>query len=125
MNLRLAALPPLLRGLGTSVLVFASLLVGASEYRQAKLARDVLERARERLHEQAVSATSGEGLEALTRELTMLRLQLSESSLAGEVLANPWFQVLGAIGTLMVAASFFVEAYQRLRPPHGPPPVDP
>lgn len=67
------------------------------------------------LQQQAQSATPGEGLDALTRELTLLRLQLSESSLAGEVFANPWFHALGALGTLLVAASFFVEAGQRIR----------
>lgn len=115
MNWRHAAVPPLLRGVGTSVLVFASLLVGVSEYRQGRAAREALELVRGGLQQQAQSATSGEGLDALTRELTLLRLQLSESSLAGEVFANPWFQVLGALGTLLVAASFFVEAGQRIR----------
>ncbi len=124
MNWLHPALPPLLRGLGTSLLVFASLLVGFSEYRQGKAARAALETLRERLHEQALPDAGVTGIDALTRELTLLRLQLSESSLAGEVFANPWFQLLGALGTLMVAASFFVEAFQRRRPEPRAPATD-
>lgn len=125
MNWGHPALPPLMRGLGTSILVFASLLVGASEYQQGKATRDALELARQRIHEQALSASSGEGIDALTREVSLLRMQLSESSLAGEVLANPRFQLLGALGTLLVAASFFVEALQRWRPSSADANADP
>ena len=119
MDWRHPALPPLLRGLGTSVLVLASLLVGMAEHRQGEALRAGLERAQQRIAQEAQVARSSEGVEGLTREINLLRLQLSEADLAGQVFANPWFQLLGALGTLLVATSFFVEAAQR-RVPSSP-----
>lgn len=117
MNWRHSALPPLLRGLGTLLLVLASVLVGFAEHHQGEQARIALEQAHERVEQEARAARSGEGLEALTREISLLRLQLAETDLAGQVFANSWFQLLGALGTLLVATSFFVEAAQRRRVP--------
>jgi hypothetical protein len=126
MEWRHPAFPPLLRGLGTSVLVSASLLVGIAEHRQGEAARAALERAQQRIEGEARAARAGQGIEALTREVSLLRRQLSETGLAGQVFANPFFQVLGALGTMLVAGSFFVEAAQRCgpaspRPPEGGP----
>lgn len=113
MDWRHPALPPLLRGLGTLLLVLASVLVGFAEYRQGAAAQVALERAHDRIERQASAAIAGDGVQALTREISLLRMQLAETDLAGQVFANPWFQLLGALGTLLVAASFFVEAAHR------------
>jgi hypothetical protein len=124
MDWRHPSLPPLLRGIGTAVLVLASLLVGVAEQRQGEALRAGLERAQQRVEDEVRRARDGQGVDALTQEVRLLRLQLSESDLAGQVFANPWFQWLGAVGTLLVAGSFFVEAAQR-RAPSGedaPPP---
>jgi hypothetical protein len=110
------ALGPLLRGLGTTVLVFASLLVGVAEHQQAEQARAVLERSQHRIEAEVEAAQEGAGVDALTREVGLLRRQLAESSIASEVIANPHFQLLGLLGTLLVALSFFVEAWQRRQP---------
>ena len=111
------ALGPLLRGLGTTVVVFASLLVGIAEHRQAAQAREALERSQQGIEAQIEAAQKGAGIEALTREVGLLRRQLADSSVVSEVFANPRFQLLGLFGTLLVALSFFVEAWQR-RGPH-------
>lgn len=110
-------LPPLLRGLGTLLLLVTSLAVGVSEYRQAAEAPAARDQAWQRL-----GAAAGEGGATLAGEVRLLRLQMQESDLAGQVFENPWFQLLGALGTLLISASFFVEAAQR-RPQAGP--VDP
>ena len=107
------ALGPLLRGLGTTVVVFASLLIGIAEHRQAAEARAALESSQQRIEAQIDAEQGSEGVEALTREVGLLRRQLAETSLVSGVFANPWFQVLGLFGTLLVALSFFVEAWQR------------
>lgn len=122
MDWRAPHLPPLLRGLGTLVLLVTSMAVGLAEYRQAAEAQALRDQARQRL---AAVAAEGEGngrVASLAEEVRQLRLQVQESDLAGQVFENPWFQVLGALGTLLISASFFVEAAQR-RP--RPAPDDP
>ena len=107
-------LPPLLRGLGTLLILLTSALVVTVERRdnaeraeQAHLARIALKA--ERSLQQGRADT-----DALAIELRLLRLQLQDNDLADEVFENPWFQWLGLLGTGLIAASFFAE-WQRER----------
>ena len=102
-------LPPLLRGLGTLLILLTSALVVTVERRdnaeraeQAHLAR--ISRKAERSLQQG-----GADTDALAIELRLLRLQLQDNDLADEVFENPWFQWLGLLGTGLIAASFFAE----------------
>ena len=113
MDWRLPSLPPLLRGLGTLLVVVASVVVGVAEHRQAVQMQADIAEARERVEAEAGAALADRRTEALTREIQRLRLQVQEHGLAGEVFENPWFQVLGVLGTLLIAASFFLEAWQK------------
>ena len=102
-------LPPLLRGVGTLLILLTSALVVTVERRdnaeraeQAHLARISLKA--ERSLQQGRADT-----DALAIELRLLRLQLQDNDLADEVFENPWFQWLGLLGTGLIAASFFAE----------------
>ena len=102
-------LPPLLRGVGTLLILLTSALVVTVERRdnaeraeQAHLARIALKA--ERSLQQGRADT-----DALAIELRLLRLQLQDNDLADEVFENPWFQWLGLLGTALISASFFAE----------------
>lgn len=102
-------LPPLLRGVGTLLILLTSALVVTVERRdnaesaeQAHLARIALKA--ERSLQQGRADT-----DALAIELRLLRLQLQDNDLADEVFENPWFQWLGLLGTGLIATSFFAE----------------
>ena len=89
-------LPPLLRGVGTLLILLTSALVVTVER------RDNAERA-EQAHLARISLKAERSLQQL------LRLQLQDNDLADEVFENPWFQWLGLLGTGLIAASFFAE----------------
>jgi hypothetical protein len=102
-------LPPLLRGLGTLLILLTSALVVTVERRdnaeraeQGHLARIALKA------ERSLQSDQGKP-DALATEVKLLRLQLQDNDLADEVFENPWFQWLGLLGTGLIAASFFAE----------------
>ncbi|CAN4279751.1 hypothetical protein LJR125_002638 [Pseudoxanthomonas sp. LjRoot125] len=103
------SLPPLLRGLGTLLILLTSALVvtverreNAARVEQAHIARVALKAEESRQPRRA-------GTNALTQEVKLLRLQLQDNDLADDVFENPWFQWLGLLGTGLIAASFFAE----------------
>ena len=103
------SLPPLLRGLGTALILLTSALVvvverGTDDDTAAIAAMRPL----------AVKAEAGlhrgdAGADALATEVRLLRLQLQDNDLADDVFENPWFQWLGLLGTALISASFFAE----------------
>jgi len=103
------SLPPLLRGLGTALILVTSALVVVVErtpdddaVSRAAMAQLTI-KAQEALHH-------GErGTDALATEVRLLRLQLQGNDLADDVFENPWFQWLGLLGTALISASFFAE----------------
>lgn len=103
------SLPPLLRGLGTALILLTSALVVTVERRTNDDAAALA--AMTQLAVKAEEAThQGEtGTDALTTEVRLLRLQLQGNDLADDVFENPWFQWLGLLGTGLIAASFFAE----------------
>lgn len=114
-------LPPLLRGLGFLLILLTSLVVGVSEHRQDAQVRARLAQAHARVEAEAAAALAGGRIDALTREVRLLRLQLQEDDLADKVFENPWFQLLGSLGTALLAVSFFIEARAK-RPRRRAPP---
>ena len=108
--------PPLLRGLGFSLVLHTSLVVGVAEHRQESRISERVALLREQVHEDAAITDGRRPSEAIARELRLLRLQLQEQDLAERVFENRWFQLLGILASALIAASFLYEA--RLRWPH-------
>jgi hypothetical protein len=108
------AWPPLLRGAGTLLILVASAFALAIE--GGDIERRYL--VAERPPAGAVSAVrpaAQDELVTLAREIRLLRLR--DDDLSDRVLRNALFQVLGLLGTAVLAASFFVEAWQKRVPP--------
>ena len=103
-------LPPLLRGMGFLIILLVTVAVGATERRQYVRAQAKMEQMRAGLDADRSAASADGQLDALTREVRLLRMQLQEKDLSDEVLENPWFQFLGALGTGLITASFLLEA---------------
>lgn len=95
-----ASLPPLLRGLGTSLLLLSAALTVVYE-------RDKDETTR--LSPVVVTAPAAPSPDPVLLELRQMRAELAEDRLADDVFENPWFQWLSLLGTGLIAASFFVE----------------
>jgi hypothetical protein len=96
------SLPPLLRGLGTSLLLISATLTVWYE--------------RQDLHGDAQAALAQmppSERQTLLQQLQRLNLHVEQDALADEVFENPWFQWLSLLGTGLIAGSFFVES--RLR----------
>lgn len=101
------ALPPLLRGIGTTLILIAALVAFSVTHRHA-----------ERQKEDARASSGGPsrpvpGIGELTREIADLRAEVEEDSAVQEALENPWFEWLGFLGTATIASSFFAESYMR------------
>ncbi|WP_157981460.1 hypothetical protein [Cognatilysobacter tabacisoli] len=131
MRIHPEAMPPLLRGLGTALILLVSAAVIVAE-RGAQ--RDAAARAAAvevaRIAEAAQPSPGADradraDLAALVDELRLLRLQLARDELSDEVFENAWFQVLGLFGTGLIAASFLLEARRKARPPTGAGSADP
>lgn len=99
------ALPPLLRGLGTALILLTSALVVVVERNATD---DDAPAAATSARIEAAAGGAG-GVDALTAEIRLLRLQMRDNDLADEVFENPWFQWLGLLGTALISASFFAE----------------
>lgn len=119
------AMPPLLRGLGTALILLVSAAVIVAErgaQRDAAARAAAVEVAR---IAEAADPAPGADLAALVDELRRLRLQLARDELSDEVFENAWFQMLGLFGTGLIAASFLLEARRKARPPAGAGSADP
>ncbi|WFC43359.1 hypothetical protein [Pseudoxanthomonas sp. SE1] len=103
------SLPPLLRGLGTTLILLTSALVVTVERREDTDPTGHAAMARLALQAEEAAHRGESGSDALATEVRLLRLQLQDSDLADEVFENPWFQWLCLLGTGLIAASFFAE----------------
>lgn len=103
------SLPPLLRGLGTLLILLTSALVVTVERRENAARVDQAHIARVALKAEESRHPGRADTNALTQEVKLLRLQLQDNDLADDVFENPWFQWLGLLGTGLIAASFFAE----------------
>lgn len=104
------ALPPLLRGLGTTVILVAtvvSLAMARGQHRSPTSLRLPLARP-------AAAPPSQSGHTApsdldLAREIAALRQEVADDSMLEEVFENPWFELCGLAGTAVITSSFFLE----------------
>ncbi len=103
------SLPPLLRGLGTALILVTSALVVVVERRTNDDAAAIAAVAQLAVKAEEARHHGEAGIEALVTEVRLLRLRLQSNDLADDVFENPWFQWLGLLGTGLVAASFFAE----------------
>lgn len=92
------SLPPLLRGLGTSLLLISAALTVGYERAQMQAAETA-----------PLAHISPVERAALIAQLHRLHVRLDDNDLADEVFENPWFQLLSLLGTGLIAGSFFVE----------------
>ena len=103
-------LPPLLRGLGFALVLLTSVAIGMKEHRANVETRARIVEARARMDAVAAAALDNPRSDAIAREIQLLRLQLQEQDFTDRVFENPVFQLLGSLGSALVAASFFLEA---------------
>ncbi|CAN7256100.1 hypothetical protein LJR143_001016 [Pseudoxanthomonas sp. LjRoot143] len=103
------SLPPLLRGLGTALILLTSALVVTVERRTHDEAAALTAIAHLAVKAEEARHQGETGAAALATEVRLLRLQLQGNDLADDVFENPWFQWLGLLGTGLIAASFFAE----------------
>lgn len=105
-------LPPLMRGIGFLIIFATSLVVGAVEQGERK---ELLNRIDEMEAQDPSACVDGlnSASSRLMQEVRILRIQLEADDLADSLLENPWFQALGALGSLVVALSFIYEAMLR------------
>jgi len=109
-------LPPLLRGVGTTAVLFAtvySVIVASGNVRTEQAHREALH-AQEEAEAKAQPAELRE-LAALKVEVEDLRRSADEESIADEVIENPWFTWVGFLGTAIIASSFYAESFLRGR----------
>lgn len=103
-------LPPLLRGLGFTLVLLTSVAIGMREHRANVETRARILDARARMDAVAAAARDNPRSDAIAREIQLLRLQLQEQDFTDRVFENPVFQLLGSLGSALIAASFFLEA---------------
>lgn len=103
-------LPPLLRGLGFALVLLTSVAIGMKEHRANVETRARIVAARARMDAAAAAAMDNPRSDAIAREIQLLRLQLQEQDFTDRVFENPVFQLLGSLGSALIAASFFMEA---------------
>ena len=103
-------LPPLLRGLGFSLVLSTSIVVGMAEHREQADRQERAQDVRARVEAERSKTLADRQLDPLAREVRLMRLQIEDDDLADSVFENPWFQLLGSLGTGLIAASFFLEA---------------
>jgi hypothetical protein len=118
--------PPLLRGIGFLLVLVTSLAVGVTEYRADARTRAKAAHAKAKLDAMAATSAESRDVDAIATEIRLLRLQMQDEDLTDRVFENPWFQILGALGTGLVAVSFLCEARakwpRRPDPERTPPP---
>jgi hypothetical protein len=103
-------LPPLLRGLGTTVVLIGTVVALVT-------ARRDLEQLRSRRQASPLATAFGSGsqptLALVAKELQELRGEEHDDNIVEEVFENRWFEWLGLLGAGLVSGSFYVETFLR------------
>jgi hypothetical protein len=100
--------PPLPRGIGT-LLVLIAAVVAFCISREHDRNRD----AGPSGNRSVAAKVTGEEVAALASEVRELRAEAEQESVVEEVVDNGWFDCIAFAGTVVIAASFFAEAYVR------------
>ena len=101
-------LPPLLRGIGTTIILIAALI----SFSVARQSTD--QQRKEREEAASISAPASSELARLSEEVEDLRLETEEDTIVEKVFENRWFEWLGFVGTAIIASSFYVEALLKI-----------
>jgi hypothetical protein len=104
------ALPPLLRGLGTTVILVATVVSLATARGQQRPPTSLrLPLARPAAAPPAQGGHTAPSDLDLAREIAALRQEVADDSVLEEVFENPWFELCGIVGTTVITSSFFLE----------------
>jgi len=99
------ALPPLLRGIGTTLVLTATVVA----FVIARHGADVKMSASPPLAASNLPRDAQAELNSLTAEVRELRHEVEHENVVEEVLENRWFEWLGFTGTAIIASSFYSE----------------
>lgn len=105
------SIPPLLRAIGTTVILVAT-LVGAIQARMELKAAHAAQQAAKQSGGTTAGAANADhspALDALAKEVGELHQAAQEESIVDDVVLNPWFEFLGMAGTGIVAMSFYAD----------------
>lgn len=108
-------MPPLLRGVGTSVILFATVLSFAAAREDPRAGLGGRPPASRPAATAATQPSPSAWPPEIAGEIAELRREIADDSVLEEVVENPWFEVGGFAGTACIAASFFVEHALRRR----------
>lgn len=104
------ALPPLLRGLGTTVILVATVVsLATARINQRPTASVRLPLARTAAAAAPKPARPAPLDPDVAREIAALRQEVADDSVLEEVFENPWFEMCGIVGTAVITSSFFLE----------------
>ena len=98
--------PPLFRGIGTTVILVATVI-------SFSMARHPGGSPLAYPGRPGPGAAMTPRVAELEREVAELRREAADDHLVEEVIGNPWFEVLGFIGTGFIGASFYLEWWMR------------
>src|SRR5271154_4792338 len=105
------SLPPLLRGIGTTIVLFATIFTVIAARREVQTDRIKREAIYMKAKADAeAQAAAVRNLAELKAEVQDLRSGMREEGVAEEVIKNPWFDWVGFLGMLIIAMSFFLES---------------
>jgi hypothetical protein len=101
-------LPPLLRGIGTTLILIGTVVAFVSARRDIEH-----HRAKRQSFAPIPAYSSQPTLDLVAKELQDLRAETLNENLAEEIVENRWFEWLGVFGAGVASASFYVEALMR------------
>ena len=101
-------LPPLLRGIGTTLILIGTVVAFLSACRDIDH-----NRAKTQSFAPVPAYRSQPTLDLVAKELQELRAETQTENLAEEIFENRWFEWLGVFGAGVASASFYVEALMR------------
>jgi hypothetical protein len=104
------SLPPLLRGVGTTVVLIAAVVafvVARRDVEKHRLKREAIQ------VQASAQRQPDRDFGALASEIHELRTGVEHESIAEEVLENRCFEWAGFLGMAMIAGSFYAEWYIR------------
>lgn len=104
------AIPPLLRGVGTTIILIAAVFTFF-------VARRDVERHRTMRETNEARRQPSSDVKSLASDIQELRGEVEHENIIEEVLENRWFEWMGFIGSGFIAGSFFAEFYIRRSKP--------
>ena len=102
--------PPLLRGLGTTILVFGAIIAFVEARQDVAIERAKRQSAYQRFETNRPAVGD---LKVLAQEVEELKSEVEAPNIAEEVVGNRWFEWMGIVGSCVLSSSFYVEAFIR------------